>query len=727
MTVPARDDETLPDFRKQLEESWKNGDRLTVTDFLAEEPRLRTNAVALLALIAKEIAVRRLAGEQPRLNDYAERFPDLADRLADLFADNSGSGSSTVDLPAGDSRPPGPPPPLPPGAEYEVVQYIASGGQGHVYKARQVSLDRFVALKVLRGDICDDAHTVRELAREAMAAARLSHSNIVQVYDCKESGGRLVLVMEYLSGGSLKARLDHLRATVSDDDPQTTAGRRSMDPEDAAHLVAALAAGAHHAHGKGIVHRDIKPGNVLFLEDGTPKLVDFGLVRFLDTDPSAASNAIRGTPCYMAPEQAAGRTRDIGPHTDVWALGVILYECLTGRVPFKGANSMETLDLVRNGLLVPPSRLRPDLPLALERICMHCLQRDPQRRPASAAELAAGLNRYLANTHLPPPPPPAPGRLAVGEYELHDLVAQFEVTSLFKATSEKGVNASIEWTPRAQCPVYKAVHRETRQEFAMRALQQGMPGSDEEAPRLLHEAETLQALSTLAGVVRFHETGRDDRWLYLVMHALKWTPLQGLLTGVPQPVRAAAALMERVARVAGAVHAAGFVHCDLRPVSILLHDIQTDGRGAILDFGKPTLVDFSFAVRRDRPASAAAGVFGSPRYMAPELANGDAGLVAPACDVHALGVIFYELLTGTRPYEGATELNVLIQLTGQDPTPPRRRNKDVPADAEAICLKCLEKNPRQRYPDGTALADDLAAYLKQPRRGDSWFRWGKGD
>ena len=248
-----------------------------------------------------------------------------------------------------------------------------------VYLARQVGLNRLVALKMIRGDRARPDHFAR-FRIEAEAVARLRHPNIVQIYEIGEADSLPFLSLELLEGGTLDDRLAG--------NPQP--GR------SAAELMATLARAVQFAHDEGIIHRDLKPSNVLFTKEGIPKITDFGLAKRLESDSrQTESGQIMGTPCYMAPEQARGHTRDVGPAADVYALGAILYEMLTGRPPFKGETPIETVRQVVEDDVVPPSRLVPRIARDLETICLHCLHKEPSRRYASARALADDLDRFL--------------------------------------------------------------------------------------------------------------------------------------------------------------------------------------------------------------------------------------------------------------------------------------------------------------------------------------------
>ena len=251
---------------------------------------------------------------------------------------------------------------------------------GVVYKARHVKFQRLVALKmILAGDRAGADQTARFLT-EARAVARLQNAHIVQIYEIGEHQGLPYFCLEYVDGGNLAARL------------------KGLPPSDmeAARLVELLARAVHYAHGRGIVHRDLKPANILLTDDGVPKIADFGLAKFLSEDNGATrTGAILGTPCYMAPEQATGKAKDIGPAVDIYALGAILYELLTGRPPFRGESIQETLRLVEEQRPEPPRIHNPRVDRGLEAICLKCLEKAPQDRYLSAELLADDLAAYL--------------------------------------------------------------------------------------------------------------------------------------------------------------------------------------------------------------------------------------------------------------------------------------------------------------------------------------------
>jgi serine/threonine-protein kinase len=279
---------------------------------------------------------------------------------------------------------------------YEIVAELGRGGMGVVYQARQCLLKRLVALKMILAGLHADSTARVRFRTEAEAVARLQNPNIVQIHEVGEYEGKPFLSLEYVEGGSL------LRKAAGTPQPEREATR----------LVETLARAVHYMHQRGILHRDLKPNNVLLTADGTPKIADFGLAKVLDADGGPSrSETLLGTPSYMAPEQAAGDTRKVGAAADVYSLGAILYELLTGRAPFQGATPLSTLEQVRTQEPVPPRRLRDSVSGDLETICLKCLEKAPDRRYASAEALADDLRRFLEGETIQARPLPSWQRL----------------------------------------------------------------------------------------------------------------------------------------------------------------------------------------------------------------------------------------------------------------------------------------------------------------------------
>jgi tRNA A-37 threonylcarbamoyl transferase component Bud32 len=295
---------------------------------------------------------------------------------------------------AGEDGPPG----------YDLIARIAQGGMGVVWKARHRRLDRLVALKMILGDRPLSATEVRRFEQEARAAAALDHPNIVPIYEIGEHRGRPYYAMAFVAGGTLTGLVRR---------------RGVPPPAEAAALLAAVADGVAYAHGRGVVHRDLKPDNVLLDEQGRPRVTDFGLAKVRTDDVGlTGTGQVLGTPSYMPPEQAMGRLQDIGPASDVYALGGILYFLLTGQAPFTGKNLTEVLLKVTQEPPRPPREWVSTVPPELEAACLRCLEKETARRFASAEDFAAAVRAWLqgkAPAVAPAAPVPAPSPQATTE------------------------------------------------------------------------------------------------------------------------------------------------------------------------------------------------------------------------------------------------------------------------------------------------------------------------
>ena len=304
----------------------------------------------------------------------------LDERTGEYTPTPAGSSITGAYTPSDPKPKPTPAINLPTVPGFRILGVLGRGGMGVVYRAQQIGLGRVVALKMILAGAHAREKDLERFRAEAQAVARFQHPNIVQVFEVGEADGLPYFALEYVPGGTLSGKLKH--------EPQT--------PTFAAETVEALARAMQYAHARQIVHRDLKPANILVSEDGAPKITDFGLAKRLEDDSGQTqAGTVLGTPSYMAPEQASGDADKVGPAADVYALGAILYDCLTGRPPFAGTSVMETLDMVRRVEPVPPTQLAGKLPRDIETICLKCLQKEPGKRYATAGELADDLRRFL--------------------------------------------------------------------------------------------------------------------------------------------------------------------------------------------------------------------------------------------------------------------------------------------------------------------------------------------
>jgi eukaryotic-like serine/threonine-protein kinase len=411
---PARLAEVL---RVDQRERRQRGERIAVESYLRDFPILQSDAEAVLDAIYGEFLLREEMGESPTLDEYLGRFPQHADRLREQIALHqvvvaqptpTVADSLQADREVGTTEFPRDQvetgkfpreiltqkPASPAGAAelpnaltagYEILEELGRGAMGVVYKARQVRLNRLVALKMILGSRLATESYVLRFEQEARAAGSLDHPNIVPVYDSGQLDGQHFFTMAFVQGTNLKARVD---------------AQGLPGPAETAAIMQAIAEAVAYAHQQGIIHRDLKPENVLIDYQGRPRIADFGLAKQVEGNPCLTANGqILGTPAYMAPEQAQGEPA--GPAADVYSLGGILYFLLAGKPPFSGRTLTQVLLAVVHQAPIPPRQIHPQASAELEAVCLKCLQKDPSQRYPSAASLAGALRAAVQMKSLP--------------------------------------------------------------------------------------------------------------------------------------------------------------------------------------------------------------------------------------------------------------------------------------------------------------------------------------
>ena len=344
-----------------------------------------------LANLLSELTDAICQGQEVDFDRVCRQHPDLADELRQLWGavlvtDTAGSSANQVPRQAGDDTNHLRRLTLPTTiGDYELIEEVGRGGMGVVFRARQISLDREVAVKmILRGRLASDADLQRFLA-EAAATAQLVHPHIVPVYEVGDIDGRPFFSMQFIEGETLSERL----------------ARGPMDQREAAEMIAKIARAIHFAHGQGVLHRDLKPSNILINRDGQALITDFGLAKQSKTDVDLTrSGMMVGTPAYMSPEQASGRRELVGPASDLYSLGCVLYTALTGRAPLVSDNPVELVMLVVEQDPIPPRAIRPSLDRDLEMIVIRCLQKPIDLRYPNAEALANDLDAFLADERI---------------------------------------------------------------------------------------------------------------------------------------------------------------------------------------------------------------------------------------------------------------------------------------------------------------------------------------
>jgi serine/threonine protein kinase len=677
MDAPQPDDDLRSVALSRQSRDWREGRRVPAEQYRDTDPRLRSDSSALVAVVFGEYLLRGELGESPTPDEYLARFPELAGELRKLFAVaaalKSAGLAETEAVPAPGRRVPGLPPPQIEG--FEVLDYIDGGGQADVWRARQLGLDRVVALKVLRPETALSPDHQARFRREGRTLARLDHPNVVRVIACDAADGRLYLAMEYLGGGSLRDRLK---------------GRR-LDPAGAAGLIATVADAVAAAHRAGVTHRDLKPGNVLFTAAGVPKVTDFGLVKLLDGETiNSASGSLMGTIPYMAPEQAAGRTRSVGPHTDVWAMGVMLYEALAGRLPFRGESELDTLDRIRFTEPTPLAEAVSGVPPALAAICGRCLMKESPRRYRDAGELAGEMRRFLVGEApaLADPGPQSADHPDVPGYEIRRQLGggDHRMRYFLARRTSDGREAMVKLFGNVIRPA--DIDR-----YCSSAL-----------PKLRNLDHPNLAAVFDAGRLRNGEA-------YLAQEYLHGGGLREWTSGGPQPVDQVVRVVEALARAMQVVHAAGLIHGNLEPANVRF---AADGTPRTVETGLVNQPDGAGRHHEELSTTMVADVFGwvgNVYHLAPEILRRDP--ITPAADIYGLGTILYFLLTGESPFRGESYQGVMGHaFAGKRPGSPGKIRPDLPRALTDICEKCLNPRPKDRFDSAEQLADELARVIK---------------
>ena len=560
---------------------------------------------------------------------------------------------------------------------YGIEKELGRGGMGVVFQARQADGDRVVALKLLRDSGLASAQEMARFRIEAEAAARMAHPNIVPIYEVGEHGGRPFFAMELVRGGSLDRQLRG----------------KPMEPAASARLIGTLATAMEHAHARQVVHRDLKPANILLaLEEGeptvatdsgdfarmSPKITDFGLAKRLDGDSTAwtQAGAVLGTANYMSPEQAAGRVNEISPATDIYALGAILYELLTGAPPFQGESWSETILKALHEEPEPPSRRQADVPSELDAICLKCLEKAPERRYATAALLAADVEAFLTGRAV-----------AVAAVDDRERLSRAAARDGYRLVEKIGGGAGN--------LVFKAVYEPLQQTAAVKVFRATAWTRDEWEARLQSGAKLWSALSH-PQIAAVHRAGWWDGAGYAAMDFLPQGSLAAKMAAGPMRVAEALQLTEQCAEVVGYLHRQGVVHGNLKPTNVLL---AADGIPRICDIW-PTasrLAEAEASVAADVDSANAMESASRWACVAPELIESAEVEVRPTVDVYGLGAILYGLLTGRAPFIADRVAEILLQVRSDEPVAPSKFNPDVSSEVDDLVLKCLRKNPWGRF------------------------------
>lgn len=372
-------------LRADQRRRWVHGHKVAIELYLADFPALATDDRSVADLVFHEWCLREEFGTPPDLDEFRERFPGLVAPLEarlvvhQVLESVARSAKETAKVNVAAQTGAWDDDEFPKIPRYDILRELGRGGMGVVYLAAQENTDRFVALKMILPGPNVGPEDHQRFRIEAAAMSRVQHPNLVQIYEVGEFNGLPYFSSEFVDGGCLEDKLKG----------------QPMVPRDAARLIATLGRAIHCAHRQNIVHRDLKPANVLLTSDGVPKITDFGVAKRADRGGKQAKEAVMGTPIYMAPEQARAQAEAIGPATDIYALGAMLYELITAVPPFVGETVQDTLLKVLYEDVVAPTRLQPGIPRALETIVLKCLDKEPARRYPTGDALAEDLEKFV--------------------------------------------------------------------------------------------------------------------------------------------------------------------------------------------------------------------------------------------------------------------------------------------------------------------------------------------
>lgn len=660
----------------ELERGWLAGQPPRIEDLLKQVSADQQRDL-FVALLRVEFEYR----SSPPAGEYQSRFPQFANLVERLQHDPA--------LDTCEFSPVLPAIPTPPSINgLETLGMIAAGGMGIVYRAWEAAKDRSVAIKTMKSGVSNSPDFLKRFRREAWAVAQLTHRGIVQLYSFGDCDGVPHYVMEFVEGGSLNDRLDG----------------GPKDPGWSANLVEQLARTMQYVHDRGIVHRDLKPANILMAterredsRDGDekvliPKIADFGLAKRL-TDPETGltiPGTVLGTASYMSPEQATGLD-EVGKPADIYGLGAVLFELLTGRPPFRAATRDLTVEMVRNDDPPYPTDVNPSVPDDLETICLRCLEKEPTQRYLSAADLAEDLQRWSEGRPILAPPFRGPERDAKWAMRIG-----YEIIGFLGMTGGAAL--------------YSAVQKSIDRRVVLK-LSSGRAGSRQH-DALKREATFLPTIDS-PYVLRLLDYGERYGQPYLVLDhveggvllssMLRDPKVSGLMQKPLTPRRAAEVCLMIAVGVQN-LHDHGVLHAGLHSGCVMLSREMM-----------AKLIGFETARRLDEPI--AGDFLQSPKgvppvFIAPELLAGRADRVGRATDVYGLGAILYDLLTGRPPFIGTSIDEVRDLVLHELPIAPRQFESTVPIALEAICLRALNKDPAKRYMTIGAIALELQQFLR---------------
>ena len=553
---------------------------------------------------------------------------------------------------------------------YEIYKMLGEGGMGAVYKAMDRELDRIVALKVIRGELADNPDILQRFKQELILARLVTHRNVIRIFDIGAADDIKFITMDYVEGRDLKALLTE---------------QRKLQAGKACDIIRQVCLGLEAAHSEGVVHRDLKPQNIMLDSQGRVYLMDFGLARSMELVGMTRTGALLGTPAYMSPEQAKGEKVDA--RTDLFSLGVIFYELVTGVLPYQAESMMATLIKRAKEPPTPPIQVDPSVPPAINETIMKCLQIKLDRRYQNAGEILVDLG-FSSGLH------PSPAQASVISSK-----SVFEVASSLAPGSQFGPRYRIESLlgEGGMGKVYKAYDSDVGRHVALKLVKPELARNPASMERLKQELLLASQISH-KNILRIHDLGDVGGLKFISMAYVDGKDLHNLIaTEGKLPIARAVAITRLLCLALEAAHNEGVVHRDLKPQNVLM-----DSNGQVF------VSDFGLAKSLEGPSTmmtTAGEVLGTPRYMSPEQAESKSA--DNRSDLYSLGLILYEMVTGDLPFGSDSIMQTMYQRVTQDPKSPKLLNPEVPDYLSEIILRCLKRDPEQRYQHAREIVVDL--------------------
>jgi serine/threonine protein kinase/Flp pilus assembly protein TadD len=543
---------------------------------------------------------------------------------------------------------------------YQILKVLGEGGMGAVYQARDREVDRTVAIKVIRPELSGHPEILRRFKQELILARQVTHRNVVRIFDLNQAEGCRFITMEYVDGKDLSSIVRE---------------RKKLPVDEAVAIVRQALMGLEAAHNEGVVHRDLKPQNIMVDAAGRVYLMDFGIAKSMELAGMTRTGVLMGTPDYMSPEQAKGERADA--RSDLFTIGVIFYELLTGQQPYRCQTVMQTLVKRTKERAIPTRELDPSIPQYICDVVSKCLEIEPDDRYQNAEQILRDLD--------PNAPKPEP-------------TANFDPYAGMTAGTLFGPRYRIERLlgEGGMGKVYKAYDTDLNRLVALKLVRPELANYPESMERLKQELILASRISH-KNILRIHDLGDVNGVKFISMAYADGLDLQALIKRNGRlDVEQAIDIAKQLCKALEAAHHEGVIHRDLKPQNVLM---DQQGVAYILDFGLASSAELG--------ASLAGELMGTPRYMSPEQA--ESLPLDHRSDLYALGLIIYEMVTGDLPFESETVMQAMYQRVTQAPKNPKLLNPELPDYLCKIILKCLEKEPDKRYQHASEILRDLDA------------------